>query len=338
MPSGVSQTVEDIQAGIVDRPRPTIGVLSDDQALFYVGKVNGIHGESGCGKSWTALTCTAQELAGGEWVIYVDLEDDEVGLVSRLLDMGVEPDDLARLMYLHPYERFDDNAADALTEAVREVMPSLVVVDSTGEAMALDGVQPNADEEVAGWFQRLPGRIARMGPAVIVLDHMAKADNGGLWPIGSQRKRAAISGAQYLQKSMTPFDKATPGAARLVCAKDRHGTYRVGLAVAELQVDPLGGLDVTLQSAIAESPMPAADRMMVRVARWIEAEAARTENFEYVLTGAVRKAVQGKSEEIDRAIARLVDGGYIRLEQRGRAKHLRPLRPYLPEFDAKDDE
>ena len=332
-PSDVTATVEAIRAGTVQRPRPSVGVLSDDGALFYAGKVNGVHGESGCGKTWTSLACVAQELAEGEHVVYIDLEDDEAGLVSRLLDMGVPaPMVAAGLRYVHPDEQFDQNAAEALMQCVREFDPSLVVIDSTGEAMALDGVQPNADEEVASWFQRLPGRIARLGPAVVVLDHMAKADNGGLWPIGSQRKRAAISGAQYLQKLEVSFDQQTPGHAKLVCAKDRHGTYRVGLTVAELHVNPTRELTVDLHGVTdaARDAGTAADAVMVGIASFLTELPNEHPGASITL---LRKGVRGKSDRIDRALTQLIAEGYVSKTVKGQSQLHRLVRPYLPDFE-----
>lgn len=104
----------------------------------------------------------------------------------------------------------------------------------------MDGAKPDDDDDTARWFRRLPTAIAKLGPAVVVLDHVVKADDGGLWPIGSQRKRAAISGAQYMQTVVRPFARDRAGAAKLVCAKDRHGNYRPGQKVAELTVTPTG--------------------------------------------------------------------------------------------------
>src|SRR5690606_21078951 len=102
-------------------------------------------------------------------------------------------------------------------------------------------------QEVARWFKTWPRRIARhhCAPAVVVLDHLAKAGDTGLWPIGSQRKRAAIDGAQYIQRvgRGRGFSRKRAGSATLTCAKDRGGHYQAGQKVAELVVtpDPDGG-------------------------------------------------------------------------------------------------
>jgi hypothetical protein len=242
-PVDVSAVVDGLLAGTLDRPRPTLGALDGGGHLFYPGRVNGIAGDSGSGKTWTALVIAGQLVADQAAVIvYIDLEDDEAGMIGRLLDLGADPDAVrARFVYLSPVERFDAIARAVFGEVLDERRPHLVVVDSTGEALSLEGANPNADEEVARWFRLLPRWIAtRFGAAVLVLDHMVKNGEGGLWPIGSQRKRAAITGAQYVQETIRPFAKDAAGHAVLKCAKDRHGTYRPGQRVAELHVEPLG--------------------------------------------------------------------------------------------------
>src|SRR5690606_3665542 len=107
------------------------------------------------------------------------------------------------------------DGGQALLDLVAAVDPALVVVDSTGEALSLEGANPNADEDIAAWFREVPKRIARSGPAVLLLDHMPKSSDSDLWPIGSQRKRAAIDGAQYLQEVVTSFSREKAGVARL---------------------------------------------------------------------------------------------------------------------------
>src|SRR5690606_22156878 len=123
--------------------------------LFYPGRVNGLAGESGAGKTWTALVVVAQELAEGRAAVYVDLEDDAAGVVGRLLDLQVETGSIAaRFAYISPNERLDVVGAAALEGVIAALEPSLVVIDSTGEALALDGAKPNDDDSVAAWFRR----------------------------------------------------------------------------------------------------------------------------------------------------------------------------------------
>lgn len=237
-PVDLGATLDGLLAGTLTRPKPTIAMTAEGYGLFYPGRVNGVHGDSSAGKTWTALVASREVLADGS-VVYVDLEDDPAGVVGRLLTLGVEPDAIRRRFhYLQPDERLGTAALAVLLAHVRESKPGLVVIDSTGESLALQGARPNDDDDVARWFRLLPRRVAALGPAVVVLDHMPKGNGGELWPIGSQRKRAAITGAQYHQEVRRPFSADRAGYSVLVCAKDRHGNYRQGQAVATLGIDP----------------------------------------------------------------------------------------------------
>lgn len=310
LPVDLGPVVAGLRDGSLTRPTPAVGDLDGGGCLFYPGKVNGIAGESGSGKSWTAFVAAAQQLAAGNAVVYIDLEDDEVGTIGRLLDLGVAPEAITRLFaYYSPYERFDLVARSVVSDSLAERRPTLAVVDSTGESLSLEGINPNADEEVARWFRLLPRLLADSGAAVVVLDHTTKSGDGGLWPIGSQRKRAAISGVQYMQDTVRPFSKDTAGAAILKCAKDRHGTYRIGQRVAELRVTPSAtGVDVVL--AVAEQPTAADGRFrptgyMERVSRVLE-QAGEPLSF-----NKIREGVAGKREHVRSAVDALVAEGWV---------------------------
>lgn len=340
-PVDLSATVARLVAGTLTRPAPTVGTVEGGGALFYAGKVNGVAGASGSGKSWTALHTAAQVIATGGHALYVDLEDDGPGIVSRLLDMGADPADvLARFHYVHPDEPHGVAAAAELAAVVAEFAPALVVIDSTGESMALDGDKPNDDDDTARWFRRLPAAVAKLGPAVVVLDHVVKAEDGGLWPIGSQRKRAAISGAQYMQLTVKPFARDVAGVAKLVCAKDRHGNYRQGQRVADLRVSPSpGGVVVALAAAETDSTPTAATggtfrptALMERVSRALEAAGEPLSGRE------IDEGVKGKSQHVRAAVGVLVDEGYVsRREAAGNSRLHELVRPYRQSEDPHSD-
>ena len=216
-----------------------------------------------------------------------------------------------------------------------ELRPALVVVDSTGEGLALEGANPNADEEVAAWFLRVPRRLSLVtyddqpGPAVVVLDHVTKADDGGLWPIGSQRKRAAISGAQYMQRLVKPFDRDTAGHALLVCAKDRHGNYRTGQRVAELHVTP--GPSITLD-AVAERD---ATEAWQPTGYMVKLSAALAQASEPLSRNDVLALVPGRKDTKAQALAALVAGGYVKVTPGARNANLHEHVKHFTE-DAED--
>jgi hypothetical protein len=217
-----------------DDEKPTICLLPSGKALFYDAAVNGVAGEPAAGKSWVAFLAAAQEMRQGHPVAFVDLEDTPRRTVRRLYAVGASRDEVSRLFrYVRPEESYNQlsrDALDAVTDGVR-----LVVIDSTGEALSLQGAKSNADEDVTAWFTALPKHLAKRGLCVLLLDHVAKVE-GGRWPIGSQRKLAAISGVQYTLGLGKAFSRDEPGWSELIVSKDRHGTYYQGEKPALLEV------------------------------------------------------------------------------------------------------
>jgi hypothetical protein len=224
--------------GAGEDEKPTICTLPSGRALFYDAAVNGVAGEPAAGKSWVAFIAAAQEMRQGNPVVFVDLEDTPRRTVKRLYAVGASRAEVEQLFrYVRPEEAYNQLSRDALdrvTDGAR-----LVVVDSTGEALSLQGAKSNADEDVTAWFTALPKHLAQRGKCVLLLDHVAKVE-GGRWPIGSQRKLAAISGAQYTLGLGKAFSRTESGWSELVVSKDRHGTYYQGekAAMLEVLVDP----------------------------------------------------------------------------------------------------
>lgn len=297
------------------RPVPTILTRDDGAGLFYAGMVNGVHGESGSGKTWLALVACAQQLANGRHVVYIDHEGDPFSIVGRLLDLGADADTIAtRFHYFQPDTPFLESREPFL-QAVHDWHSVLVVIDSTGEGLALDGAKPNADEEVAQWFRDMPRAIANVQhsdgrPAVVLIDHSPKANGGELWPIGSQRKRAAITGAQHYVQTLGAFSRERAGAAKVVCAKDRHGRYPMGEKVATLNVTPGDdGLSITLRAPDATERTPDGTwrptGYMEKISRLLEARG------EPLSTRQIRDTITGKNEHIAQALQGLTDAGHV---------------------------
>jgi len=220
------------------QPRPTILARSDlesDGCLFYAGAVNGVHGDSGVGKSWIALAAIKSVIVNGRHAILVDLEDTPGSIVARLRLLSVRDDAIAeRLHYIRPLEAPTLEDGLYLRELIARHDVALVVIDSLGEAFSLDGVNEDRDAEVAPWVRRKLRPLADTGAAVLVLDHSTKAADNPLHPSGSKRKRAALTGASYLVTEVVPLVRGDGGVLDLVCAKDRHGNYRRGELVSRM--------------------------------------------------------------------------------------------------------
>lgn len=310
-PIDFGDTLAAVSAGTFARPLPTVGRLLGGSALFYPGKVNGIAGTSGVGKSWTALVAAAQELACGNAVIYVDLEDDVGAVLHRLVDLGTDIHAIAKLFtYIHPEEKFNGVARMQLEKLVQDTQPTLIVIDSTGEALALEGLNPNADEDVATWFRDVPRVLSKSGAAVLLLDHLPKGAANSAWPIGSHRKRAAIDGAQYRQDIVIPFASGSSGKASLRCTKDRHGNHQTDAVVAELSMEHSDerGLTATLHVAPAthhRSPGDPLDHHRNEVIKALSASDRPLGMNE------IKKAVKGRNEKIAAAVADLVATGRV---------------------------
>lgn len=221
------------------RPEPTILRRSDGKALFYEGQVNYLHGTDGVGKSYVALFAAVEVLEDGGHVWWLDYEDpDEVTVVGRLLDLGVKPDVIAhQFHYLHPETEATPTAVAMVCDFVRGTKARLVVVDSVGEAMGLDGINEDKDAEVTPWMRRVLRPLAATGAAVLPIDHGVKNGENPLHPSGSKRKRAQVSGSHFLVDAIKPLSQEfSGGRLKLTTAKDRHGNYTRGKTAAIIDI------------------------------------------------------------------------------------------------------
>jgi hypothetical protein len=106
--------------------------------------------------------------------------------------------------------------------------------------------------------------MARLGPAVLLLDHVPKAkDAPGGFAIGSQRKRAAIDGASYRVNSSVAPAKGVRGILKLITAKDRGGHYQQGHEVAQVVIedDVLDGVSITMSEPVMVVKESMSDRI-----------------------------------------------------------------------------
>lgn len=333
VPEDFGKVLRGIVNGTLAPIEPELLAVEGAGFLLYSGRVNGIHGHSNAGKSWSALIACAQQLKAGNRVIYVDYEDTTQGILERLVhNYKVSPKVIRnRFTYISPTGRF---APAVVHDLIERLTPSLVVFDSTGESLAMEGFKPNDDDDIVEWFQLAPRFVSRLGPAVLLLDHSPKNTEGdSLWPIGSQRKRSAITGVQYLQKVVTPFSKKQSGRARLVCAKDRLGNFAEGETVAELKVDVVAGRSSRF-NLVAPMPRELADEIAYK-ARLVKLCEALAEADKPMSKTALRTAAGGDSTKAGNAIDWLVDSGYIKQSPGARGGLLHTLiRMYEPGAEA----
>lgn len=210
-------------------------------ALIYAGRINPLQGEPGGGKTWVALHACVEAITEGHHVMYIDLEDHPSSVFARMLTLGADKEDIrARFHYVNPENPMGIDDWDVIERNIKRDNIAIVVIDSIGELLSMQGIRSsNDDDEVAKLYRLIPRRIAKLGPAVILLDHVTKAnssDGPQLWAIGSQRKKAAVDGAAYMVETIKAFAAGQDGKIALRTAKDRNGNFVVGHVVAEIHV------------------------------------------------------------------------------------------------------
>lgn len=208
--------------------QPTVGARDDGIGLFYPGRVNGIQGESEAGKSWVALISCLTEINRGNHVVYLDFEDSEEGVVSRLLLIGANPRDLTQQFhYVRPGTTPTPAALKAFIARIGDLGPSLIIVDGVTEAMVMLGLELKENTEIAKFGRMLLRPLADTGAAVVPLDHVVKNNESrGRYALGGVHKLNAVDGVQYMLEAVRPFGINTEGRSRLRIAKDRPAQVR----------------------------------------------------------------------------------------------------------------
>lgn len=243
---------------------PSILCRSDGQALLYPRAINVVQGEPGAGKSWIGLLAVAEVVRAGERALLLDYEDCPATAAGRLLAMGATAEDLGRVLYARVAGRIEEPGRAWLAEQAPTV--ALVVIDSVPEALAADGLDENHAGDVSGWAARLPRPLARAGPAVLLVDHVAKSEEGrGRWARGSGAKLAVVDGAAYGLNLAIPFSRHRSGSGVLSIAKDRRGM--VGAlnqlaAVVRFEVADGGLRAIVLDPPGDDNPPPAKSRRL----------------------------------------------------------------------------
>lgn len=329
--------------------QPDVGARDDGVGMFYPGHVNGITGESEAGKSWVALISCLVEMNRGNTVCYMDFEDSEVGVVSRLLLIGATPDLIAsRFLYVRPGTTPTPAQLGAFITAIAERQPSLVIVDGVTEAMVMLGLELKENTEIAKFGRMLLRPLADTGAAVVPLDHVVKNnETRGRYALGGVHKLNAVDGVQYVLEAVRPFGINTEGRSRLRIAKDRPAQIRRHSLpggrnpmhwYADLVIRSHGAdfAEAHLYAPAERSDEPA-DVTSAEEKRAKAEEQEITEREEAVLAAlgkatepmsknALEELISGRASVTRRALTRLVHGGRVVAERglRGATLHRLP--------------
>jgi hypothetical protein len=293
-------------------------VEGSEYGLFYPGRINAIFGDSGGGKTWVALWAIKEAIANNKDAVLVDYEDHPAAAVARLEALGVSRKSLLKhLIYIQPQERWDKLAERNLLECLTDRDVYVAIIDSTGEGMAIDGVNPNADDEVARWFRGVARTLAATGAAVVLIDHVPKVQQGGRnvdFASGSHRKRAAVNGAAYLLEVIIAPSRESNGRFKLGTKKCRFGCRRHGTiaCVVEMNNEEDGSIEFTMvQPEQRETVAFRPTWTMEKLSQWLE-KMGQPVSWRQAREAPVGKA-GGKADRhtVDAALACLRDDGYI---------------------------
>lgn len=320
-----------------DRPQPTLGLREDGQALVYPGKLHWIAGEPGGGKSWVALLWSLEQVRAGSSVLYIDMESDPVTITSRLRTLGITQEQLPLVRYLRV--RWEPATLAAAVEQVCSRIvthtPTLVVLDGMAQALAQLGRDENSNSDVSAFTNSVLRPITDAGPAVVVVDHMAKpqqGDKGGQsrYARGASAKLADATGAAYLLETITPFSRTKDGLAKLRVGKDRNGAVgAAGETVAEIVFNCANeGMAITVRK-----PAPGQgsgrfvpDGVMRKIAKELEAATNSTMTATELATAVGKKTWEGSFRAS--AVRLLEKHGYLTVAAKGQSKVFTLVRPF----------
>jgi hypothetical protein len=236
--------------------QPEIGERKDGQPLFYRGKCHACNGEGESGKSWFLLIGCLQAIRAGEHVLYLDYEDNEETLVTRLLALGATAGQvLEYLHYMAPSEAtfmFTSQGVKytpahfELHETMDRYEPTFVVIDGVTEAMWQHMLDPEKNGEFTIFHENFTRPLARKGAATAYIDHVTKdKESRGKYAIGGVHKYNAMDGVVFSFHPLTSFGVGRHGSSRIKIEKDRPGQLRQhtpdGKHVADLHLisDPV---------------------------------------------------------------------------------------------------
>lgn len=297
-------------------PEPTVGRRADKIGILYPTKVHTIASESEAGKTWLALTIARDELDAGNHVLYTDFEDNETGIVSRLLTIGTHRDRIReQFHYLSPRDPLGTGINRDDLNTTLELAPTFACLDGITEGMVLHGLDPLSNKDSATFGRLLPRYIANHGPAVACLDHVTKDREGrGRYAIGAVHKLNGLDGAAYILDNRTPFGIGVTGRSTIRLAKDRPGQLRrhglpstgglhwYGDLVVNSHTDTFTEVDINPPVERTDDFRPTL--LMARITAAITLHGPLSQR-------SIRAAVPGRNDTITHALDCLILDGYV---------------------------
>jgi hypothetical protein len=300
--------------------------------LFYCGLNHNVSGEPEALKTWLMAAASAEELAAGHGVLWVD--GDDVGpaaVLERLRLFGADDESIAtRFAYVLPDEPLDVRSRASVIEVVKARACRLAVFDGFNPLLALHGLDPNKGTDVEA-FYRLLDPIRKADVAVVITDNVVKSNDArGTWAIGSERKKSKAE-VHLGMKAIQPLVRGGVGKAKIVVQKDRPG-FLTRPSPGLLVIDASGvqcEWSIEAETSHTDGGSFRPTNLMERVSRFLEAAAPEERSRTQIEQG-----VTGRTEYVRLAIDVLCAEGFA-AESKGTrgARMVEHVRVYREDVD-----
>jgi hypothetical protein len=307
------------------RVEPGIVYRDDGKGIFYPAGLHIAGGEPATGKTWIGNHAGQTTLDAGGAFVMLDFESSPAVFVDRMQTLGVPADvlsDPARVAYHNIAGKLTDDRVALLVDQCEAMGATVIVIDAMLPALARQGLDDNSNSDVADYMELLLRPLTSTGAAVIVLDHVTKdSSTRGRGPRGAGSKLQLVD-VSYSVRLVKPFSRERAGLVRLVCEKDRFGTYSIGETVADIRVTP--NIDILELDVRA----PADKNAPFRPTRIMEHLSRALEKHGELNTNSLRLATRGDDKTKPLALELLVNEGYVERRQDGQARIYSSIRPY----------
>ncbi|MFI6349115.1 bifunctional DNA primase/polymerase [Streptomyces sp. NPDC050560] len=203
--------------------KPTVGELADDDGgLFYEGKINGVFGDGGTGKSVAMAEIQARTLDTGGIVVHWEFDNNsQRDILRRLHNAGADVGQAVkegRFVVLRAAHELEDVAPEIVKGAALVTLDALTPAVS---ALGLDVNHPQGTDTALAAFLK-PFTVH--GAAGVFIDHVGHENKER--QAGSIRKSQAVQGALYEIKSRQVPAAGQDGLAELILRKDNGPASR----------------------------------------------------------------------------------------------------------------